>query len=141
MYIESMKYNQELHELTNELDDCYNDIFHSSNLGNIYNSNLRFAVANYRIEQIRESQSNSRTYYNNDLESKKLDKLKEIESNISKRAIKLTEIFNDDLILSKFPSELWFIIAQYEGGVETCLLGRTLDSFQDNSNYSWCEIM
>lgn len=33
MYIESMEYNQELHELTNELDDCYKDIFHSSNLG------------------------------------------------------------------------------------------------------------
>jgi len=57
-----MKYNQELHELTNELDNCYNNIFHSSNLGNIDNSNLRFAAANCLIEQIRESQYNSRTY-------------------------------------------------------------------------------
>lgn len=45
------------------------------------------------------------------------------------------------IVINKFLSELWFIIAQYEDGVESCLLSQTLDSLQDNSNYSWCDIM
>lgn len=133
-----MKYNQELHELTNELDDCYKDIFHSSNLGNTYNSNLRFAVANYRIQQIRENQSSTGL---NDIDNKKLGKYKDLKSNIIERAIRLEKFSNQDLTLPEFPSGIWLIITEYEGGIESSLLGKIDDNVQNNASYSWCEIL
>lgn len=137
-----MKYNKELHELTNELDDCYKNIFYSGNLENHYNFSPRLEILNYRIKQVRESQSNSRVKHDSNVDSHMMDKLnKSGESDIFKRAIKLKKAFNNDLTLPQLPSELWLIIAQYEGVVESCLLGQTEDSSQNTSNYSYCEIM
>ena len=78
-----------------------------------------------------------------DIESqtKKLQKRKEIEANIPKRALMLEKMFDDSSHIPRLPYYLWLIIAQYEGGVESSLLGDNNDSVQDSSVWSWCTIL
>ena len=81
-----MKYNQELHELTNELDDCYKDIFHSSNLGNTYNFNLgRSSELPYTTN--RENQSGTGL---SDIDNKNLgENAKDLKSNMVMKSMNL----------------------------------------------------
>jgi hypothetical protein len=56
-----------------------------------------------------------------DIESqtKKLQKRKEIEANIPKRALMLEKMFADSSHIPRLPYDLWLIIDEYEGGVES----------------------
>jgi|JI10StandDraft_1071094.scaffolds.fasta_scaffold871903_1 hypothetical protein len=79
-----------------------------------------------------------------DIESqtKKLQKRKEMEANIPKRALMLEKLFDNDLpYLPHLPYELWFIVAEYEGGVESSLLGNDDNNVQDHNICSWCNIL
>ena len=76
-----------------------------------------------------------------DIESqtKKLQKRQEKEANIPKRALMLEKFFDNNLPhLPHLPSELWNIIAEYEGGVESSVLG---DNITNTSSWSWCNIL
>jgi len=77
----------------------------------------------------------------NDIDNKKLGKYKDLKSNIIERAIRLEKFSNQDLTLPEFPSGIWLIIAEYEGGIESSLLGKIDDNVQNNASYSWCEIL
>ncbi len=80
--------------------------------------------------------------YTIDVESQtnKLQKRKkEMEANIPKRALMLEKFFDNNLPhLPHLPSELWNIIAEYEGGVESSVLG---DNVTSTSSWSWCSIL
>jgi hypothetical protein len=95
----------------------------------------------YRLNQDFEStygEYSSGSSYSIDAESqvKKIQKRKEMESNIPKRALMLEKLFDGNLPhLPHLPSEFWNIIAEYEGGVESSLLG---DNVTSTSLWSWC---
>lgn len=79
----------------------------------------------------------SHTY---DIESQN-KKLEEMEANIPKRALMLKKLFDEDISLShlpKLPLELWNIVAEYEGGVESSVLG---DNNTNTSSWSWCNML
>lgn len=62
-----------------------------------------------------------------------------MEANIPKRALMLEKFFDNNLShLPHLPSELWNIIAEYEGGVESSVLG---DIVTSTSSWSWCSIL
>ena len=72
-------------------------------------------------------------------QTKKLQKRKEMEANIPKRALMLEKFFDDNLPhLPHLPSGLWNIIADYEGGVESSVLG---DNVTSTASWSWCSIL
>jgi hypothetical protein len=74
-------------------------------------------------------------------QTKKLQKRKEMEANIPKRALMLEKFFDNNLShLPHLPSELWNIIAEYEGGVESSVLGDIVTS-TSTSSWSWCSIL
>ena len=78
--------------------------------------------------------------YNVDVESqtKKLQK-KAMEANIPKRALMLEKFFDNNLPhLPHLPFEFWNIIAEYEGGVESSVLG---DNVTSTGSWSWCSIL
>ena len=61
-----------------------------------------------------------------------------MEANIPKRALMLEKFFDNHLPhLPHLPSELWNIIAEYEGGVESSVLG---DNVTSTISWSWCSI-
>lgn len=68
-------------------------------------------------------------------------KEKEMKANIPARTSMLKELFDNDHSLShlpKLPLELWNIVAEYEGGVESSVLG---DNVTSTSSWSWCSIL
>jgi len=67
--------------------------------------------------------------------NKELKKLKEMETNIPKRALMLEKTSDDIPFLPLLPSALWLEIAKYEGGVESSILGQVKDN-----NDGWCVI-
>ena len=67
-------------------------------------------------------------------------KAKEIKANIPKRALMLEKASDDIISLPQLPTELWKIIAEYEGGVESSLLGQMQDS-SASGFLSWCNIL
>ena len=76
----------------------------------------------------------------NSTSNKKAQKEKEMKANIPIRALMLNELFDDDLSLlhlPKLPLELWNIIGEYEGGVESSMLGQG----SDNADSFWCIIL
>ncbi len=76
----------------------------------------------------------SHTY---DIESQN-KKLEEMEANIPKRALMLQKASDDILTLPQLPSALWKEIAEYEGGVESSVLG---ENTTNTSSWSWCTIL
>lgn len=90
-----------------------------------------------------ESGGYSGNYYppTNSVSSKKAQKEKEMKANISARTSMLKKLFDEDISLShlpKLPLELWNIVAEYEGGVESSVLG---DNTTNTSSWSWCNIL
>ena len=73
-------------------------------------------------------------------QAKKQQKAKEIKANIPKRSLMLEKVSSDILILPLLPSVLWKEIAEYEGGVESSLLGQEENS-STNGVCSWCNIL
>ncbi len=72
-------------------------------------------------------------------QTKKLQKRQEMEANIPKRALMLEKFFDDNLPhLTHLPSGLWNIIAEYEGGVESSVLG---DNITSTGSWFWCNIL
>ena len=72
-------------------------------------------------------------------QTKKLQKRQEMEANIPKRALMLEKFFDDHLPhLAHLSSGLWNIIAEYEGGVESSVLG---DNITNTSSWSCCHIL
>jgi Trm5-related predicted tRNA methylase len=136
-----MKYSDELHYLTDELDGCYRNTFSYENQGNNSIGFARLMIVNERIKQIRKNQSSSELggIDNKDSEEEKFKKLKALESRINERSVILENFSSQDPAMPTFPLDLWFIIAGYE--VELApLIGQISDSEQSSSN-SWCEIM
>ncbi len=85
----------------------------------------------------------SGNYYpsTNSVSSKKAQKEKEMKANIPARTSMLKKLFDEDISLShlpKLPLELWNIVAEYEGGVESSVLG---DNTTNTSSWSWCNIL
>ena len=85
----------------------------------------------------------SGNYYSstNSVSSKRAQKEKEMKANIPARTSMLKELFDNDHSLShlpKLPLELWNIVAEYEGGVESSVLG---DNVTSTSSWSWCSIV
>lgn len=85
----------------------------------------------------------SGNYYpsTNSVSSKKVQKEKEMKANIPARASILNELFYEDISLShlpKLPLELWNIIAEYEGGVESSVLG---ENTTNTNSWSWCNLL
>lgn len=83
------------------------------------------------------------SYYpsTNSVSSKKAQKEKEMKANIPARTSMLKKLFDEDISLShlpKLPLELWNIVAEYEGGVESSVLG---DNTTNTSSWSWCNIL
>jgi hypothetical protein len=136
-----MKYSDELHNLTDELDGCYRNTFSCDNQGNNSISFTRLMVVNERIEQIRKKQSSSElgAIDNKTSEEEKFKKLQDLESRINERSAILENLSSQDTSMPTFPLDLWFIIAGYEVELEP-LIGQISDSEQSSSN-SWCEIM
>jgi hypothetical protein len=90
-----------------------------------------------------ESGGYSGNYYSstNSVSSKKAQKEKEMKANIPTRTSMLKKLFDEDISLShlpKLPLELWNIVAEYEGGVESSVLG---DNNTNTSSWSWCNIL
>lgn len=61
-------------------------------------------------------------------------KAKEMKDNISKRALMIQKVSDDIIFLPQLPLVLWKEIAEYEGGVESSLLGKANNN---NENDSW----
>jgi len=90
-----------------------------------------------------ESGGDSGNYYpsTNSVSSKKAQKEKEMKANIPARTSMLKKLFDEDISLShlpKLPLELWNIVAEYEGGVESSVLG---DNTTNTSSWALCNIL
>jgi hypothetical protein len=72
----------------------------------------------------------------NGASNRKAQKEKEIKANIPARALMLEELFYSELYLPQLPSAICSIIAEYEGGVESSVLGDNVAS-----TWSWCNIL
>jgi hypothetical protein len=68
-------------------------------------------------------------------------KQKEMEANIPKRALMLEKVSSDTFSLPQLPSVLWKEIAEYEGGVESALLGEEQTNNGSWCPWSWCSIL
>ena len=84
----------------------------------------------------------SGSYYpsTSNVSSRKAQKDKEMKANIPARTSMLKKLFDEDISLShlpKLPLELWNIIAEHEGGVESSVLG---DNTTNTSSWSWCSL-
>lgn len=130
-------YSEELSDLRDERDQTYMEMRYSSS-NNSYNSYrspyqdpfFRIDMIENRIDEIERLRKtdHNRDYYivmnrNFREESKKE---KEMKANIPARTSMLKKLFDEDISLShlpKLPLELWNIVAEYEGGVESSVLG------------------
>jgi hypothetical protein len=67
-------------------------------------------------------------------------KEEEMKNNIPKRALMIKKVSDDIPALPQLPEALWREIAEYEGGVESSLLGKANNN---NENDSWicCNIL
>jgi len=144
-------YGEELDDLRDEQDQIYREMRHSSSnsYNNSYNSYRYYRIAKIedRIDEIERLRKNNhdRDYYivmerQFREESKKA---KEIKANISARTSMLKKLFDEDISLShlpKLPLELWNIVAEYEGGVESSVLV-VGDNNTNTSSWFWCNIL
>jgi hypothetical protein len=92
------------------------------------------------LEPINGGYSSGSSYsVNVESQTKKLQKRQEKEANIPKRALMLEKFFDDNLPhLPHLPSGLWNIIAEYEGRVESSVLG---DNITNTSSWSCYHIL
>ena len=86
---------------------------------------------------------NSGYYYlpDNSIFIQKAQKEKEMKANIPARTSMLNKLFDEDsslVHLPNLPLELWNIVAEYEGGVESSLLA---DDTTNTSSWSCCNIL
>jgi len=142
-------YSEELHDLRDERDQIYRELNFNKRYssGASYNVYIRHRMDMIEdrideIERLRNTDHN-RDYYMV-MERQFRDeskKAKEMKANISTRTLMLKKLFEEDISLSHLPhlsSKLWNIIAEYEGGVESSVLG---DNITNASSWSCCHIL
>lgn len=137
-------YYEELNDLRDEERKLF-FVSTRSNSGTNYYANRRLYYVQDRIDNVIESHKTNyerqQDYYRATIEAneEKTKEQKERKDNIPKRAQMLETASDDIVTLSQLPYVLCKEIAEYEGGVESSLLGE--EQTNNNSFWSWCSVL
>jgi len=123
-------YDEELSSLYIELNNHMKRLGSSITTNN-YSYNSRIIEIHCRINAIEEL---SKINHYNAIDRK----AEEIKANIPKRALMIEKASNDILLLPQLPPVLRREIAEYEGGVESLLLGEAENSNENDSGVLCC---